>query len=151
MILDNAKNLSKYFDLSPNIKTAAKYLLETDLSAVTPGIHKIDGDEVYANVQIYETKPWDKGFFEAHKKYIDIQFVFSGSELITVAPESALEIDEDHFAEKDFSKYKDTVRGTDYVLNAGDFLILYPEDAHRPQILSEKSATVKKFVMKVKI
>lgn len=151
MIYDNAENLHKYFALSPNIRTAAKYLLETDLSSVAPGIHKIDGDEVYANVQIYETKPWDEGFFEAHKKYIDIQFVYSGTEIITVAPVGALEIEEDHYDEKDFAKYKDTVRGTDYVLGSGDFLLLYPEDAHRPQILSEKSGTVKKFVMKVKI
>jgi len=151
MKLDNAKNLSKYLGESKNLDTAIKYLQETNLESVEPGIHKIDGDEVFANVQIYDTKPWDQGFFEAHNKYLDIQYVHSGEEIVTVAPRADVTIKEDHFDEGDYCKFEDSVRGTDYVLGAGDFMILYPEDAHRPQILSGKSTKVKKFVMKIKI
>jgi len=147
----NIADYKAFLGESGNLDAALKYLAETDLAAVEPGVHRIMGDDVYANVQQYNTRPWEEGAFEAHRQYIDIQFVASGEEIITVAPVGALELTEDHFSEGDYGKYADTVRGEDYVLGAGDFLILYPEDGHRPQILCGKSSPVKKFVMKVRL
>lgn len=42
------------------------------------GRHEIDGDRVFALVQNYTTNPIEGALYEAHRRYSDIQFVFSG-------------------------------------------------------------------------
>ena len=85
MIIDQLKNASLYFEMSKKIETALAYLLDTDLPNIKPGRYEIDGSNIYALMQNYETKPKENGFWEAHRHYIDIQYIIKGTELIGYA------------------------------------------------------------------
>ncbi|MBR4758462.1 MAG: YhcH/YjgK/YiaL family protein, partial [Bacteroidaceae bacterium] len=64
-------------------EAAGLFLKHTDLSALSLGRHEI-GQGCYANVQEYETKTTSK--YELHRRYIDVQLLGFGEELVYVAP-----------------------------------------------------------------
>lgn len=43
-------------------------------------------DGIYVNIETYVTYPRIERKFESHEKYIDIQYMISGREIVTVAP-----------------------------------------------------------------
>lgn len=135
------------------VSTVAYDFIEKLLNEnVENGTHDL-ADGVFVNVMTYETKNRCDAFFEAHKKYIDIQIIIEGSEIISVEP-----IEKMHkykciqpFGDGDTELFEVNSDCVDYVLNKGDFLILYPEDGHMPCICIEKPETVKKAVFKIPV
>lgn len=105
----------------------------------------------YANVQSYLTNVKSKSKYESHKKYIDIQMILEGEEIITVAPVNQLKCVEPYDEEKDIIFYDNNFVGTDYFLSTGDYIILYPGDGHMPCISINHPIKVKKVVVKVPI
>ena len=85
MIYDTLQHRDQYRDLPERILRGLDYLAETDFSALPDGRYEIDGDKLFANVGSYVTKPANDTP-EAHGKYMDIQYVFEGKELIGVGP-----------------------------------------------------------------
>ena len=85
MIKDNIKNANLYYNFSTFVEAGLKYLENTDFSALETGKYEISGQDVYALVQDYSSKPKSEGKFEAHKKYIDIQYIIKGEELMGAA------------------------------------------------------------------
>ena len=53
--------------------------------------------------------------------------------------------------EKDVTFYEDDKAGTEYLLKAGDFVVVYPDDVHMPKVRSGEPCRVKKAVVKVRI
>ncbi len=96
---------------------------------------------VFYMIQEYETKDIEEGNFEAHDKYIDIQYVLNGDELIGYAPRMFLNTAEEYDASKD----KIILKGKEerHRLTEGMFAIYFPEDGHMPSINMVKT-TVKK-------
>jgi len=95
---------------------------------------------------------WD-ACFEAHKKYIDVQVMLDGSEIIATE-----HIDKMHqydciqpFGDGDLELYANNNDCVDNVLNKGDFLVLYPEDGHMPGVCIAEPKQVKKAVIKVPV
>lgn len=80
MVFDNVKNSSLYDGLGERIQTALEYLRSNDFEKFEPGRYEIDGENIFAMVQSYNSKKMEEGFWEAHRKYIDIQYVFKGTE-----------------------------------------------------------------------
>ncbi|WP_163195535.1 YhcH/YjgK/YiaL family protein [Clostridium thermarum] len=150
-ILDRCKNLTRD-QLNGNdlLRKGLEFLSNTDLLSIPLGRQNIS-ETIYANVEEYVTKPWSEGKFEAHNKYIDIQYMIDGEEIITIAPVEQLDTLTKYSEEKDISFYKDTVRGKDYIIKSGEFLVIYPQHAHRPCIATNKPQKVKKIVVKVKV
>ena len=114
-----------------------------------PGRHELDGDKVFALVQQYQTKPLAEGKWEAHRKYIDVQYVAAGVEKIGWAPVSRLKVTELYDETKDVAFY--TGKGDFVTVPAGWFVILFPEDAHMPSIAVDAPSPVTKVVVKVKV
>lgn len=127
--------------------------LSEEVDANTPvGRQEIDGENVYAIVQKYTTKPAEQAKFEAHRKYIDIQFLFAGKESILWAPLSAMKKVTMPFDEKkDAALYALVPEGWPLHLTAGQFTILFPEDAHAPGCAWGEPAEAIKVVVKVKV
>lgn len=148
MILDNIKNIKNYKGLSENIDTAIDFLLQNNFSDVEVGKYYIDGENVYYMIQEYETKKIEDGKFEVHKKYIDIQYVVKGQELIGYSPVEHLS----PIGEYDEVKDKLILKGSEelHSLDEGMFGIYFPNDGHKPSINSSKTK-VKKVVVKIKI
>lgn len=148
MIIDEICKADEYFDLSEGIRTALRFLQETDMDALEPGRHTVDGDRVFAIVESYQTKPMADGFWEAHLKHLDVQYVISGEEQIGYAPVSSM-VAEPYDEDRDFYKLKGN--GNFVTLRPGMFALLKPQDAHMPGISIQESQQVKKIVIKVRI
>ena len=88
---------------------------------------------------------------EAHRNYVDIQYVVEGKESIEIAPVSVMEVTESYIPERDVEFYADKNDAAKFVLTAGGYAILYPADAHKPGVRVGESVPVKKMVGKVRI
>lgn len=149
MIKDKLKNAKIYYSLSDDLKKGFEWLIGNDLTALTDGRYEIDGDKIYANIQTYEPKFDAK--YEAHRNYIDIQYAVEGSELVGVVDIDNCKTSEVYDVKRDI-EFLDNQCEDDYQkLNKGEFLVLFPTDAHKPSIFDEVSKKVKKVVVKVRV
>ncbi|WP_371298064.1 YhcH/YjgK/YiaL family protein [Paraeggerthella sp.] len=137
--------------LAERFRKAYEFLSRDDLAALPLGRVDIDGDDVFANVQEYETVPAPDKRMEAHRRYYDVQFVVSGEELIQYAPlEGMIEIgsfDED----SDFGVYGTPPGCSSIVLRAGQIAVFAPEDGHKPGCSFGAAKHVRKIVVKVRV
>jgi YhcH/YjgK/YiaL family protein len=147
MIIDKLKNAELYQELSENLKQAFDYLAANDFSTMESGRYDIDGDTVYAMVQRYDTKPREMGLWEAHRRYIDVQFVASGIETLGWTNVANLTETQPYTEDKDYLLFAGD--GDFVTARAGDFLIFFPEDGHMPCLAYESSVPVLKIVVKV--
>ena len=147
MIFDRIENLNNYSGLG-RICTALKFLADTDFTKIPLGKYELDGDNIYYMVQKYDTDP-DKTVSEAHKKYIDIQYIVKGEEVIAVAPIQAEKTIVDAKEEKDVWHYECETQPL--ILKDGDFMVLYPSDLHLPGKAVNVPKEVLKVVVKVKV
>ena len=140
-----------YFKNKERWDKAFIFLKSNDLTALELKRHDIDGDNLYAPVSEYLTKNEEDARYEAHQKYIDIQYVVSGKELIGVAPMSQKkDVLEAYDSTKDIEFL--TVTGGENLLAMPDrFFIFFPDDAHRPGLKDGENSPVRKVVVKVKI
>jgi YhcH/YjgK/YiaL family protein len=148
MIFDTLENANRYTGLGHYLSAALKYLQETDLAALPLGRTDIDGDTLYVLVQDYTTKPVELGKWEAHRKYIDIQYLAGGSERMGFANLRTMQLGE-FDPEKDFQPM--TGSGNFVDVFAGSFVIFFPEDGHMPGLLVTVPEHVRKIVLKVKL
>lgn len=150
MIIDRLEKASLYQGVHKRLAVAFDYLRNTDLDKIAPGTYEIEGRKVYVMVQQYETKPREKGRWEAHRKYIDVQFVHQGTELFGYA--NLGEMKEVQYDEtKDFLSLQGEGRGDFFRVPQGTLVILFPQDAHMPGMAISAPQPVKKFVVKVAI
>jgi biofilm protein TabA len=146
MVLDSLARASRYAHLSAILSRALRHLTLTDWNAHPFGRHLLEGGDIVAIVSEYDTQRAEAVPWEAHRRYIDVQYVHSGIERIGFAPLSTLKVGA-------YDDERDLVRATGeggYItLPAGSFAILWPDEAHRPGIALDESVRVKKIVLKV--
>lgn len=153
MIKDNLQHIDYYNYLSPGIYFGLKYLKNTDFSKIENGKYELKEGKVFAIVQDYNSKPESEGKFEAHRKYIDIQFMVEGEEKIGIGNLDDFQEVTEYDEEKDivFLAPKDEAK-TDLVkVVQGEYMILLPKDVHMPSLAVDSPAYVKKVVVKVLI
>jgi len=151
MILDTLSNAAHYETLNSRFAKTFAWLRQFDGTQAI-GRHDIDGDDCFALVQTYETKPEAKALFEAHRKYIDVQFIYGGRETILWAPLAAMQEEAMAYSEeKEAALWKLVPDMTPLHMSAGHFAILFPQDAHAPCIEWEKPEQVMKVVVKVAV
>ncbi len=149
MIYAKLKDAPAYRGIHPNLDLALERITPEFLAGVGAERVEIKGGDVYATRFTYETLPAEETFFESHRKYLDIHMMAEGSEGVEIAPPEAL-AEFDRAEDGDFYAY----RGEgDYklVLSPGDFLVVFPGDAHRIKMQLDGPRTVSKVVFKVKI
>ncbi len=147
MIIDHLKNAALYFGVRERISAGLRWLQSQDLSKLSAGRHELDGTNLFAVISEYETKPKAQGKWEAHKRYIDIQYLISGTEWIGYAPLDACRLGAYDEA-KDFQEILEAA-GDFLTVRAGMFMLLAPQDAHLPGVAVVSPAPVKKAVVKV--
>jgi YhcH/YjgK/YiaL family protein len=149
MIVDRIEDAEIYKRLSPNLAKAIEFLQTANLSSMKIGKFPIDGDNIIANISEYKTKDEEQTKWEAHRQYIDIQYLISGKELIGYAQLKEMVTIEEYNAEKDVLFLNGD--GNYVTIQGPIFIILFPQDVHRPCIILGKSELVKKLVIKVKV
>jgi biofilm protein TabA len=151
MIQDTLANSARYEVLSPHLQKAFAYLRTID-GTQPLGRQEIDSDKMFAIVESYVTRPQEQALFEAHRRYIDVQFLYSGRESILWAPLATMqEVQRPYDEVKDIAKWSLVPNFTPIHLSAGHFAILFPEDAHAPCVAWEKPEQVFKVVVKVAV
>ena len=148
MIIDKIENSNLYKNISERISKSFEYIRTTDLKNLPAGRYPIDGENIFALVSEYQTKSESEGKLEAHKKYIDVQFVIEGEELMGYSPLGRQQILKPYKEENDIVFFKGDKSFTK--VSEGMFAIFFPEDVHMPGIASGKSSSVKKLVIKVR-
>ena len=150
MILDTLQTCSPYRELSPRIACGLDWLKH--FSPDSPdGRVDIDGDDVFALIQSYDSMPASEKQYESHRTYADIQYVASGNEVIYYAPTPSLHAVTIYDPKKDFSLYADPAVSTPLHLGPGSFAIFLPPDGHKPGCISGAACRIKKVVIKVRV
>jgi YhcH/YjgK/YiaL family protein len=150
MIVDTLRNSILYRGLSPRIALAFDYLQGADFQSAETGTFEIAGRNVFAMIQEYATVDRTQGVWEAHRRYIDLQFVASGAEQIGYTHLGRL-------APGRYDEARDllTLAGADagsfLTCGPGDFMLLFPEDAHMPRIAVAAPGMVRKIVVKIAV
>ena len=147
MIVDELKNAHQYRGLSARIARGIDYLCNADLAALAPGTYEID-ETMQARVLEYPSRTPEKGVWEAHRKFLDLQYIVEGAERIRWAPTSLLTPGEYDEA-KDFWRFEG--EGDAVTVPAGSFMLLWPADGHMPCLAVDQPAPVKKVVVKIAV
>ncbi len=138
-----------YRGIHPNLDLALENITEEFLSRVGYDRVELKGSDVYATRFTYETVPEEESFFEAHKKYLDIHIMVDGSEGVEIAPPEGL-VEFDRVQANDFYAYRGPAHHK-LALSPGNFLVVFPNDAHRIKMQLERPETVSKVVFKVRV
>lgn len=150
MIIDTLENAGRYKTFSNGIATAFEYLHTTDLKNIAPGKYEIDGENIFAIVQEYQTLDAVNEQMEAHKKYIDVQYMIDGNEQVGLAILKGLVPSTAYDEATDFMLFSEPPSFFSK-LESGMFMIFFPTDLHMPCIKINESTIVKKVVIKVKV
>lgn len=149
MIQDKLTNAKTYYGLSARMQQAFEWLQNSDLTNMPDGKHVIDGEHIFANVQTYFTK--DDAPYERHRKYADIQYMIKGCERIGVTNYHNCSTIEEYNVDKDIEFLKNNSSDKYQMLEEGEFLVFYPQDAHQPALNPNEKFNVKKVIVKVEI
>jgi YhcH/YjgK/YiaL family protein len=136
--------------LAEKIAEALEVIQAVEFEKTELGKHVVNDDFFYL-VQEYESKDPAVARHEAHKAYVDIQYVVEGKEAIDIAPAMFMEVVEEYDANRDVVFFKEPKQATRFVLTDGGYAILYPEDSHKPGVRVDEPVQVKKIVGKVRI
>ena len=134
MIIDKLELAENYYHMHSAFKEAFAFLNSENLSELPVGKQEIDGDRLFYSISKGPGRSRAEAKLEAHRKYIDIQYVVSGSEEmgwspISMCDDRATEYD----AEKDIEFFNNEPQSWTQV-PPGSFVIFFPEDAHAPLV-----------------
>lgn len=148
MILDNLEKLSSYFFLNSNFKKAFDFLTRPDLKDLLPAKYEIDGEHVFAIIVNDFGQKKEEGLLEVHRRYIDIQFVLSGTDEMGWKPRKlCVRPTGDFDQENDAQFFKDDP-DTWISVQPDSYAIFFPEDAHMAMF---SPAKIHKVIIKVAV
>lgn len=152
MIIDRIENSGLYHSVHPKFADAFAFIERAVKEALPVGKYELDGKALYAMVQEYDTKAPNDARFEAHKNYIDIQYIIDGVEEIDVVDITRAELETPYDPERDVAFYKATDRATKSVYESGDYGIFFPHDVHCPaKMVGNTPSKVRKIVVKIRV
>lgn len=151
MIKNSLRYTKNYYNLSEKIKLGLEFLENHDLKSMKNGKYEILGDDVFINIQEYDSKPELDGKWEAHRKYIDIQILIKGTEKIGVGEIQDYTTTEAYDEERDVEFLTTNAPQQFITMKENDYIILYPYDVHMPQICVDRPSAIKKAVVKVSL
>ncbi len=149
MIVADLSQAERYEALHPLFKELFAYMRQHDLTKVPDGRINLKGEELFINVDDAQMQPAEERRLEVHRKYIDIQFPLSASEVVgwkalsDVKGASDAPFDE----ARDIAFYTQPAAAY-FEVRPGQFYLLYPEDAHAPLV---GEGPIRKAIAKVRI
>ena len=150
MIFDRLSNSKQYEKLNEKFKIGFDFLKNNNLKEMKDGRYDI-AEGVFANVQSLKTKNKTAKKWEAHKDYIDIQYVIKGQECMGYGIlEDFKKVVVPYDKEKDI-EFLDGEKFNYINVNENDFVIFYPNDAHAPMLSVKEDVEIKKVIVKIKI
>ena len=151
MITDHIRNAALYENAYPGFAVAFAFLRQCLDRVPENGRYPLDGDRVFANVMNAATAPAAERGWEAHRKYIDIQFVVDGREKIGHADVDLMQGAGKYDPEKDVLISPAASFVSYALLTPGKFAVLFPHEAHQPGCEADVPCTYRKIVVKVRV
>ena len=148
MIYASLSEMRRYVGVHPLMAKAIDALEAFAANIPEDGKNVLEGDLLFANVQTYSPRA-ERGLFEAHRKYIDLQFILDGEEEIDVEPLSRTEVHAAYDPAIDFET-RTAAAYTTLRRKKFDCAVLFPEDVHRPGVKTVAD-TVRKIVVKIAV
>ena len=146
MIIDNIKNINSY-GFKENILKAFDFC--KNAAGKEAGRYDIT-DSIYAFVQKYDSMPLEDCNNEAHRKYIDLQYVVEGDETMGFCNIDLCEAIDEFNETDDFQLFKNC-KLSHMCFSVGDFAIFFPQDVHMPRGLNGVSMPITKVVVKIPV
>ena len=148
MIVANLANKQEYYGIHPELDKALDYLTPEFLEKASTEKTLLDGESLFVTKFHLETVPMEQTFFEAHRKYLDIQVVTEGQERVDIAHPDGLTLTEN---KGDFYGYTGQAEQS-VILKPGTFLVVFPGDAHRLRIpVEQPGEAFTRVVFKIKV
>lgn len=151
MIVDTVSNAESCFSRHPLFRDAFAFIGRCVSEPPAPGRYELQGDRLYANVIEYEPSAGADPKFEAHREYIDVQVMISGTEVQGYAPVDSLEACTEYDADDDFQLYSFDPSLSRITLREGMFAVYFPEDGHIPKLACPAEGSCRRIVVKVKV
>lgn len=150
MIYDKIDNLGIYIAISEDIRMGLEWLRDVNPD-IEKGVYMLS-PRVKAIVSEYTTKEVNENAYEAHRDYVDIQYLLKGSEKICCLPLEYLKETKTYKADIDAAFYEEaSVKPQEMVIGNGYFAVYYPQDGHMPGICINNPMMVTKIVVKVRL
>ena len=147
----NKRNFAIYYHKNPrHWQQAFQFLRTANLKELPLGKQELEGEHLFINVQEYYGKQKPDALYESHKKYVDIQYVIEGEEIMGLTTLDKVAVKELYSEEKDIAFY-DFEGGRFLKATPENFFLFFPEDVHRPSITTGDSILIKKIVVKVMV
>ena len=146
MIVDTLANADRYFALHSLFPRAFEFLRTTDLHALAPGHYPIQGEEIFAIVEVANGRTRADAKLEFHRKYIVIQLVLGGVDEMGWKPVSDCHNPvAEYRADHDIQFFEDVP--TSWITTpAGSFCLFFTEDAHAPLV---SQGEIRKVILKI--
>jgi YhcH/YjgK/YiaL family protein len=146
IITDSLERAEDYYDMHPAFEKAFAFLRQNSLAELPVGRHEIDGDRLFCMICEDHGRSRTEAKLEAHRKYIDIQYIIGGTDEMGSKPTADCTlVDAGYDTEKDIEFFKDVPESWTKV-QAGSFIIFFPETAHAPLV---SSGEIHKAVLKI--
>ena len=146
MIVCPWKDIARYSAIIPGLDEVIKTVAE--LTDLTPRAIPLSGENKIL-VQQNATKAAEGRELEAHRRFLDIQLILKGSEMVGWAPVDALAPSGDFNETKDCGMY---TGACDFMnIREGYCYVVFPEDAHMPGSHLEEQTEFVKLVVKLKV
>ncbi len=149
MIVDTLEHAGRYAARDPVLAAGLAYLAEAAGAGLADGKYPIDGEKLRATVSSYRTREPAAIPFEAHRQYVDIQYMLSGAETMFWMPRAGCTVREPYSPEKDVELLADGPAAA-LIARPGIFLVFFPQDAHKPGCCMTVPEDVRKLVIKVR-
>ena len=154
MITGKIEDLKHYYSVCPEFENVYNFVKDYFAAEKPDGGYELIPGKLNANISTYCTDAAETKQLEAHRKYADVQIVLKGAERIDWAhiSDCKVELSEEFSKGGDIGFYADPEYVSSIILDAGTFVYLLPEDAHKPCVnAGADSAEVTKVVFKVKL
>lgn len=152
MIVDVIGNEKQYQGINVGVDRILENVTNYTSDHYPAGRISLEGDNLYMNLEMYQTHSREVGAAEAHCKYIDVMYIVEGTETIYVKPVKKLKnVRKEYDIEKDILLADIDNDATAVRLTAGCFAVFFPQDAHAPGCHADSNGFVKKIVGKVRI
>ena len=147
MVLDTLSSATRYTSLHRSFDAAFAFLRTLDPATLEPGTYTIDGENVYASVSLGSGKKESDAQLEAHRTYIDVQYVVRGTEHMGWRHlNECTHVSVPYNATADVEFFADAP-ATWVTVHPGSFVIFFPADAHAPMVSAD---TILKVVVKIR-
>lgn len=150
MLFANQKDLTKVLAYADELKKVDAFLASFSMKDFVPGNSIQVADNIKANLIEYQTKTRAEGFWEAHKKMVDVHYILSGAENVDLNFDDSLEKG-DYQPEREMYELFGENKETFTLDKTNNFLLLFPDEAHRPGCIVDVPKTVQKIVFKIDV